>query len=455
MGTKRTFTEGKIFSPLISFAFPVLIALFLQAMYGAVDLWVVGKFGSAADVSAVATGGQVTYTVTVVIVGLSMGITVLIGQKIGEGREKEAGQVIGSGICMFLLISIALTAAMLLSAEPLAHLMQAPEAALSQTVDYLRICFAGTAFIVAYNVLGSVFRGIGDSKMPLITVAIACVFNIIGDLIFVAVFHMGTQGAALATVMAQAFSVLLSIFIIRRRMLPFSLCKKDLRPEKKHIQKILSLGAPVAFQDLLVNISFLVIMAIVNSMGVIASAGVGVAEKLCVFIMLVPSAYMHSMSAFVAQNMGAGQPRRAKRALGYGILTAFAAGLVMAWLAFFHGDALSLLFAKDAAVAAASHSYLKAYAIDCMLTPFLFCFMGYYNGCEKTLFVMIQGIIGAFGVRIPIAYLVSRIPGATLFQIGLGTPASSTVQIVRCLAMFLYLERRQRREALCGAVTGP
>ena len=237
MGTKRTFTEGKIFSPLISFAFPVLIALFLQAMYGAVDLWVVGKFGSAADVSAVATGGQVTYTVTVVIVGLSMGITVLIGQKIGEGREKEAGQVIGSGICMFLLISIALTAAMLLSAEPLAHLMQAPEAALSQTADYLRICFAGTAFIVAYNVLGSVFRGIGDSKMPLITVAIACVFNIIGDLIFVAVFHMGTQGAALATVMAQAFSVLLSIFIIRRRMLPFSLCKKDLRPEKSIFKK--------------------------------------------------------------------------------------------------------------------------------------------------------------------------------------------------------------------------
>ena len=171
------------------------------------------------------------------------------------------------------------------------------------------------------------------------------------------------------------------------------------------------------------------IQTIVNTFGVTASAGVGVAEKVCVFLMLVPSAYMHSMSAFVAQNMGAGQPRRAKRALGYGILTAFAAGLVMAWLAFFHGDALSLLFAKDAAVAAASHSYLKAYAIDCMLTPFLFCFMGYYNGCEKTLFVMIQGVIGAFGVRIPIAYLVSRIPGATLFQIGLGTPASSQADL--------------------------
>ena len=208
MGKSRSFIEGKIFSPLITFAFPVLVALFLQAMYGAVDLWVVGKFGSAADVSAVATGGQVTYTVTVVIVGLSMGITVLIGQKIGEGRQQEAGQVIGSGICMFLVISVVLTVAMFLMAEPLAHLMQAPAAAFAQTTDYLRICFSGTVFIVAYNVLGSIFRGIGDSKMPLITVAIACAFNIVGDLIFVAVFHMGTQGAALATVMAQALSLI-------------------------------------------------------------------------------------------------------------------------------------------------------------------------------------------------------------------------------------------------------
>ena len=440
MGTKRTFTEGKIFSPLISFAFPVLIALFLQAMYGAVDLWVVGKFGSAADVSAVATGGQVTYTVTVVIVGLSMGITVLIGQKIGEGREKEAGQVIGSGICMFLLISIALTAAMLLSAEPLAHLMQAPEAALSQTVDYLRICFAGTAFIVAYNVLGSVFRGIGDSKMPLITVAIACVFNIIGDLIFVAVFHMGTQGAALATVMAQAFSVLLSIFIIRRRMLPFSLCKKDLRPEKKHIQKILSLGAPVAFQDLLVNISFLVIMAIVNSMGVIASAGVGVAEKLCVFI-------MQSMAAFVAQNVGAKRLDRAGKALLYGILSSLVVGLVMAYLSFFHGSALSTLFVKenDTAVIMAASDYLRAYSIDCILTSFLFCFIGYFNGRGKTLFVMIQGIVGAFGVRIPVSYLMTLTDGASLFHIGLATPASSVVQILLCAGYFLLLKRRQKK----------
>ena len=453
---KRTnrLTEGNILHTLIRFAVPVFFTLFLQALYGGVDLLVVGQFAATADVSGVATGSMLMSTVTMVITGLSMGITILVGKRIGRGEPDEAGRAIGGGICVF---GVLLMVVLLAGAETLARLLHAPEEAFAETVKYIRICGGGSLFIVAYNVLGAVFRGIGDARTPLFTVMLACVINIGGDLLLVEGFHLGAAGAALATVAAQAVSVVVSLAVIRRRKdrLPFHFSRRSVRFDGRIITLELRLGLPVALQELLVGTSFLVIQTIVNTFGVTASAGVGVAEKVCVFLMLVPSAYMHSMSAFVAQNMGGGQPRRAKRALGYGILTAFAAGLVMAWLAFFHGDALSLLFAKDAAVAAASHSYLKAYAIDCMLTPFLFCFMGYYNGCEKTLFVMIQGVIGAFGVRIPIAYLVSRIPGATLFQIGLGTPASSTVQIVLCLAMFLYLERRQRREALCGAVTGP
>ena len=445
---KRTnrLTEGNILHTLIRFAVPVFFTLFLQALYGGVDLLVVGQFAATADVSGVATGSMLMSTVTMVITGLSMGITILVGERIGRGEPDEAGRAIGGGICLFAVFGVLLMVVLLAGAETLARLLHAPEEAFAETVEYIRICGGGSLYIVAYNVLG-----------PLFTVMLACVSNIGGDLLLVEGFHLGAAGAALATVAAQAVSVVVSLAVIRRRKdrLPFHFSRRSVRFDGRIIALELRLGLPVALQELLVGTSFLVIQTIVNTFGVTASAGVGVAEKVCVFLMLVPSAYMHSMSAFVAQNMGAGQPRRAKRALGYGILTAFAAGLVMAWLAFFHGDTLSLLFAKDAAVAAASHSYLKAYAIDCMLTPFLFCFMGYYNGCEKTLFVMIQGVIGAFGVRIPIAYLVSRIPGATLFQIGLGTPASSTVQIVLCLAMFLYLERRQRREALCGAVTGP
>lgn len=444
MGKTKDFTEGKILPQLLSFAFPVLLALFLQAMYGAVDLLVVGQFASAVDVSAVSTGSQLMHSITTVITGLAMGLTVLVGQRIGEKRPEEAGKVIGNGICLFGVLAAAVTVIMVIGSEAAATIMYAPLEAYEQTVAYIRICSAGTIFIVAYNLLGSIFRGIGDSKMPLITVAIACVINIAGDLLFVAGLHMGAAGAAIATVMAQAVSVLLSILIIKKRPLPFVLKRSDVQFGKKNIMKILSLGTPIAFQELLVGISFLVILAIVNSMGVIASAGVGVAEKLCGFIMLVPSAFMQAMSAFVAQNMGAKKPDRAGKALFYGIGTSLLAGCILFNLGFFHGELLSAVFAKDAAVIAASADYLKAYAIDCLFTAFLFCFIGYFNGCGQTFFVMLQGIVGAFCVRIPVAFLISKVPGVTLFQLGLATPCSTIVQIVLCI-LYFFLNKEGNR----------
>ena len=434
----ENFTEGKILPALLRFAFPVLVALLLQAMYGAVDLLIIGKFGAASDISAVSTGSQIMQTVTVVITGLSMGITVLAGQKIGERLPEEAAEAVGSGICLFALLGIAVSVLMAAFAQPVSELMRAPEEAFAQTVLYVRICGGGGIFIVAYNILGSIFRGIGDSRMPLITVAIACVLNIGGDLLLIGVFHMGVSGAAIATVGAQAVSVVISFFIIRRRRLPFTMSKDNIRWNRVMVRKILSLGLPIALQDLLVSISFLVILAIVNSLGVVASAGLGIAEKLCGFVMLVPSAFMQAMSAFVAQNVGARKMDRAKKALAFGILTALLAGFVMGYFSFFHGDIMTAWFttAGDTEVIMAGWDYLKAFAIDCLLTSFLFCFLGYFNGCGKTMFVMIQGIIGAFCVRIPISYLVSQTAGVTLFRIGLATPASTLVQIILCLFYF-------------------
>ena len=444
MENTQNLTEGNILGSLVRFAVPVLLSLFLQALYGGVDLLVVGQFASTADVSGVATGSMLLQTMTMIVTGLAMGITVVVGERIGRREPVQAGRAIGSGICLFGVCAVFLTAVMAGGAEPLSVLMHAPEEALSQTAAYVRICGAGSVFIVAYNVLGAVFRGIGDSKTPLFTVAVACVINIAGDLLLVAGFHMGAAGAALATVAAQAISVLLSFGLIRKKTLPFVFSREFIRFDRRYVVLELKVGIPVALQEFLVGISFLVIQMIVNSFGVVFSAGVGVGEKVCSFIMLVPSAYMQSMSAFVAQNMGAGNPGRAKRALGCGIATSLAAGVVMGYLSFFHGDMLASIFSKDSAVIEAAHSYLKAYAIDCLLTPFLFCFTGYYNGREKTMFVMAQGIIGAFLVRIPVVYLISRIPGASLFQIGLGTPASSLVQITLCFIMFFQLEKREK-----------
>lgn len=445
METINDFTRGKILAPLLKFACPVFLALFLQAMYGAVDLLVVGKFATTADVSGVSTGSQIMHSLTVVLTSFSVGITVLLGQKIGEGQGHLGGKVIGCGIALFIFITAICTVLFTALTPEISTLMQAPEEAFSQTVSYVRICSAGTVFIVAFNLLGSIFRGMGDSKLPLITVAIACVVNIFGDLLLVAVFGMGADGAAYATVAAQAVSVILSFIIIARRKLPFSFSIKDIRIDKAIARALIKFGAPVALQELLVGLSFLVICAIVNSLGLAQSAGVGVAEKICSFLMLVASAYMQSLSAFVAQNIGAKKRDRAKRALKYGILTSLAAGAIMGYLSFFHGEALAGIFANDAEVVFLASEYLKAYSIDCLLTAFLFCFCGYYSGCGLTTFTMIQGIIGAFCVRIPFSFFVSRIPNISLFYIGLATPASTVVQITLCLCYYVYMEKRAKQ----------
>jgi putative MATE family efflux protein len=443
MHSEQNFTAGPILRPLLKFTLPVLLAVCLQAMYGAVDLAVVGWFGSAADVSAVSTGSQIMLTITFVITSLSMGTTILVGQKLGQGKSAEAGDVIGGGICLFLVVAAVVTAGMLIFSEPFTALMNAPKVAFSRTVSYVRICSAGSAFIVAYNVLGSVFRGLGDSRTPLITVLIACVCNIAGDLLLVGGLHMAAAGAALATILAQAISVILSFLLIRRRGLPFPFGRENIRFHGIVIRRTLALGVPIALQDALVSVSFLVILAIVNRLGVVYSAGIGIAEKLCIFIMLVPSAYMQSLSAFVAQNIGADRDDRARRAMLYGMLTSLCFGAVMSCLTFTKGNVLAGIFSRnDAQVVAAAWDYLKAYAIDALLVSFLFCFVGYFNGCGRTRFVMLEGIAGAFGVRIPVSYLMSRRTPVSLFHIGLATPCSTAVQIALCSLYFLWMHRR-------------
>ncbi|MCR4579108.1 MAG: MATE family efflux transporter [Treponema sp.] len=445
MSDSTLFTEGKIASRLVRFAIPVLGALFLQSFYGAVDLLVVGQFGTAADVSAVATGTMMMQTITFIITGLAMGTTIQMAQAIGAGRKKDAADIIGTSIIFFVLLALAVTLLMIFVTRPFAALMQTPVEAFDKTLIYVHICSAGTIFITGYNVLGSVFRGMGDSKTPLLTVLVACIINIFGDLLFVAVLNMAAAGAALATVIAQALSVLFCLIVVKRRGLPFPFSRRNIHWNGNLIRLVIKTGAPISLQDGLVTISFLVIAAIINSLGLIASAGVGVAERVCGFIMLVPSAFSQSLSAFVAQNVGAEKYDRANKALIYSILASLACGIFMGWAAFFHGDILSAVFSKDKAVIQAAHSYLKAYAIDCLFVSFLFCFIGYFNGYGRTAFVMIQGIVGAFFVRIPVSYAMSLTANPSLFRIGLATPCSTVLQIILCVGAFIILQRRNRK----------
>lgn len=433
------FTKGKIMKSLVLFAGPVLFAMFLQALYSAADLLIVGKFATKADVSGVAIGSQLLTTLTNMIVSFATGATIYLGQKIGEKKAHEGGEIIGNAILFFGVMGLIMSIALPLLSSPLAHLLNAPKESFMQTKHYIMICGAGAIMIVAYNVLGAIFRGIGDSTTPLITVAIAATINVFGDILLVDGFHMGAAGAAIATVTSQTISVIISLFMIKGRPMPFTMTRHDIRFKKNVTKQIIVFGLPIALQDFLVSMSFLFILAIVNTLGVTASAGVGVAEKVCAFLMLVPSAFMQSMSSFVAQNKGAGKVDRAikgvKMAIGFSSLL----GFVMFFLSFFHGQLLGSIFSSDSSVIAACAQYLKAYGIDCLLTCFLFCLVGFFNGMGRTTFVMIQGLIGAFLMRIPVAFIMSRTFG-NLFAIGLAIPASTLVQIILCL---IYLSKKK------------
>ncbi len=440
MNESNNFTSGPILGPLIRFSLPVLLALFLQALYGAVDLFVVGRFALAEDVSGVAIGSQLMTTITNLISSFSMGTTILLGRKIGEGDRDSGGRIIGTSIIMFLSAGLFLSVLLPMLSGALASVMQAPAESFEMARRYIFICGAGSVMIVAYNAIGSVMRGLGDSRTPLMTVAIAAVVNIVGDLFFIAILHLGAVGAALATIIAQTVSVIISLLVLRRRDLPFTLTRKELRIERPFMNRIIRLGFPIALQDLLVGMSFLILLAIVNTLGLIASAGVGVAVKVCAFIMLAPLAFMQSMSAYVAQNYGAGRIDRAMQGLKIAIVISTLFGFVMFWLSFFHGNLLCSLFSDDPDVIAAGYDYLKAYAIDCLLTCFLFCFIGFYNGLGYTGFVMIQGISSAFLIRIPFAWMMCRMTGR-LFYIGLGIPCSTVFQILLCFVFFAYIKK--------------
>ncbi len=435
------FTEGKILPPLIKFMIPIVGALFLQSMYSAVDLLIVGWFGDASSLSAVSTGSSVMMMATMFVAGLTMGSTVLIGRYIGENNPERAGKAVGASVCLFTVVALIVTVLLVIFAAPLTALMQVPEEAVQHCINYLIICGAGMIFVTAYNMISGIFRGIGNSTLPLIFVAIACVANIVGDLVFVGWLKMDVAGAALATTLAQAISVILSLVIIRKISLPFAFSLKHIRFHKYEIRAILTLGMPIAMQDTLTSISFVIVSAMVNSLGLMASAGVGVANKVFNFLFLIPSAFMQAMSAFVAQNVGAGKADRAKKALFLGMGSAFCVGVLMFVAGFFYGDVLASIFSNDAQVIEAAASYMKLYSIDCMLTCMLFCFMGFFNGCGHTKLVMIQGLVGAFCVRAPLTYLICETTGSIFLMSG-ATPAATIVSSIICITYYVIMNKK-------------
>lgn len=437
---RQDFTQGSIFGKLIQFMIPTLGALVLQAMYSAVDMLVVGHFGTTAGISAVSTGSSILNMVTFVLSQLAAGVMILLGRYLGERNHRRLGTLIGNSVAFFLVISVALTLILVLFAEQIATLMHAPAEAVELTAQYIRICGAGCIFVVFYNLISCIFRGLGNSRLPLLFVGIACVVNILGDLLLIAVLKMNVAGAAIATISAQAVSVILSLLIIRKQELPFNLSLKDIRFGSE-IRPLARIGVPLALQDLLTNLSFLAICAFVNRLGLDASNGYGIAQKINSFIMLIPSALIQCMASFVAQNVGACKEERAKKGMYYGMTLGFSIGLVIACFAFFRGDLLASVFANDPQSIAKAFEYLRGLAPEAFLTCILFSFMGYFNGHSRSTFVMIQGLIQSFLIRLPMSWYMSMRPDASLTGIGLAVPVSTIVGIILCWFYYIRINK--------------
>ena len=437
-------TEGKVAPTLVRFALPFMLSSLLQSLYGAADLFVVGQYAGAAAVSGVSIGSQIMSTVTMLILSLSMGGTVLIGNCIGQKNDEGAATAIGTMASLFGLFALILTPLMLLGTDAGVALMQTPPEAVADARDYVFTCSLGLPFIIGYNALSGIFRGLGDSKTPVYFVALATVINIVADFVLVGGLKMGATGAAIATVAAQGLSFLAALVWMCKTGFSFPFTRRHLRLDGHAAKRILKVGAPLALQSTSVHLSFLIITAIINTMGLIASAAVGVTEKIMAFAFLPPDAFAAAVAAMTAQNIGAGKPERALQSLKWSIVFSLVFGLLVCGFANLFPEVLPAIFTTDGAVIRAAGLYMRTYSVDCILVAFVFSFNNYFSGCGNAMISMIHNVIATFAVRIPVTLVMSRLPDASLLHMGLAAPAASLLSIFICAGYFLWLRKKTK-----------
>ena len=439
---KKDLTTGSVLGNILFFSLPYLLSYFLQTLYGMADLFIIGQFEGVAATTAVSVGSQAMHMITVMIVGLAMGTTVNIGQAVGAGDQKRAAAAIGNSVLLFMTLSAALAGLLLFWVKPIVGVMSTPSEAVKGTEAYLTICFLGIPFITAYNIISSIFRGMGDSKSPMYFIAVACAANILLDYLFMGVFHMGPAGAALGTTLSQTISVLISLAVIRRRELGISVKKSDFRLNRLVMGQILRIGVPIAMQDGLVQIAFMIITVIANRRGLTDAAAVGIVEKVITFLFLVPSSMLSTVSALGAQNFGAGKKKRAVSTLRYGILISAGFGAFVSAAVQLTAEPVVGLFTADPAVMMAGGQYLRGYIWDCIFAGIHFCFSGYFCACGRSELSFFYNILAILLVRVPGVYLTSVMFPHTLLPMGLATAAGSLLAVMICIIAFMWIERQ-------------
>ena len=435
-------TSGNIFKTILYFSLPYLLSYFLQTLYGMADLFIIGQFGSVADVTSVSIGSQVMHMVTVMIVGLAMGSTVAIGRCIGGKNTDTASKSVGNTIVLFMGLSIAVTIMLVMCVKPIVGLMSTPQEAVIGTEKYLFVCFIGIPFITMYNIISSIFRGLGNSKTPMYFIAAACVANIILDYIFMGIFNLGPIGAALGTTLSQTISVIIALITITKKDIGIRLAKKDFIPDRDTLSGIIKVGVPVSLQDGFVQISFMVITIIANRRGLNDAAAVGIVEKIIGIFFLVPSSMLSSVSALAAQNFGAKKPHRAKLTLKYAVCIAVSFGFIVSVLTQFFAEEIVGIFQNNPEVILPGGQYLRSYSWDCMIAGVSFCFSGYFCALERSGISFMQNVLSIIFVRIPVAYTMSAMFSDTLFPMGLASPLGSLFSSVICIIAYSLINRK-------------
>ena len=438
--------NGKIAPVLLEFAFPFMVASFLQSVYGAVDLFVVGRYTGSAAVSAVSIGSQLMLIATMLVQGICMGGTVLIGRRVGEGDGVGAADAVGNQCVLFAGLALLLTPVMLLANRLLVYLMQTPAEAVADARNYLLVCTIGFPFITGYNAVSGIYRGLGDSKTPVYFISIACAVNIALDFALVGYFGLGAAGAAWATIAAQGVSFLCGAAHMIRRGFSFPFGRQSFRPKSADMVWILKVGLPLAMQDVLVHLSFLAITAIINTLGLVASAAVGVAEKFMGFAFIPSSAFSSAVATMVAQNVGAGKRKRAVDSMKYGIGFSLICGTFICLVCQLVPEALIAVFSRDGAVIMAGAQYIRTYSIDCVLVSFVFCMNAYFNGNGQSFICFAHSSAATFLIRIPVTWAMSRVSADSLLPMGLAAPAASLFSIVVCAAYFLYQKNKYHKD---------
>lgn len=445
---ERNLTEGSVLKTVIYFSLPYLLSYFLQTLYGMADLFIIGQFNGVDSTTAVSVGSQVMHMLTVIIIGLAMGTTVLTGRAVGEANHRKISCAIGNIITLFAILAAVVTVVLLLSVNGIISLISTPSEAVPQARDYLIICFIGIPFITAYNIISSVFRGIGDTKSPMYFVAVACVFNIILDYVFIGFFKLGAAGAALGTTLSQTVSVIISLAAIHKKQMLPKITKSDLKPDRATIGSLLKIGIPVAVQDGFIQVSFIVITIFANRRGLNDAAAVGIVEKLIGIFFLIPSSMLSTVSALSAQNIGAGKPERAVLTLKYAAIIAVVFGVMTSMaMQFFAENAVSL-FASDSTVIQLGGEYMHSYVWDCVFAGINFSFCGYFCACGLSNIPFMNNCISILAVRIPVAYMASKFFTDSLFPMGLASPLGSLLSVFISVIAYMWLKRHPEKVML-------